>query len=512
MRLNGIFWKRVLRMALRPVGAPILRLLRRELAIDNRPVLPPTSPPDTPSIPTPPDTPSIPISLLVTTTARSLASTGHHHIIRPAVQTAEREKLTIGFYGNIANNAYNFVKCLDRMGHHAELVVEDEGFDSFVMNRPAWEDVEFECESYEEGLAVERDWQQPSLVRRVNYDPEAQQYYQGRQSAIPEVQELYQKNFGQNIADDRALLLAQQMGHWPLILSMGRYDVVQLSAAAISMGIFSPRPTVVFPTGSDLFLSPFREDLFGLLMRAGYRGAHHTLICNTNYGRYLDRLGITANRSFAPMMIDTDTYSPGDAPALRSRWASGGGERFAVQICRQSWEWKGNNRLLRGFAKAVQAGAGHWRLVLMSWGQDLSRSQNLVKELGLEAHVIWEPLCSKPSLRLRQRAADLVIDEFAIEGYGTSVLESMAAGRAVLIRPVPKESLGAFKEPPPFLGASDAEEISTWFLKPELLQGLSIAGERSRKWLEDVHGYKAVAPVYLNAYDHALGKRLGINQ
>ena len=505
--MNWAFWTRLLRIALRPVGAPILRLLRRELGIDDRPATSPALPPNPP-----PNPPPTSISLLVLTAARTLASTGHQQIIRPAAQTAEREKLTIGFYGNIANNAYNFVKCLDRMGHRAELVVEDEGFDSFVMNRPAWEDVELECDSYEEGLAVDRGWRQPHLVRRVNYDPEAQQHYQGRLSAISEVQELYKKNFGQDIADDRALLLAQQMGHWPLILSMARYDVVQLSAAAISMGIFSPRPTVVFPTGSDLFLSPFGEDLFGLLVRAGYRGAHHILICNTNYGRYLDRLGITANRSFAPMMIDTDTYSPGDAPALRSRWARGGGEMFAVQICRQSWEWKGNDRLLRGFSKAVEAGVGNWRLVLMSWGEDLSRSQKLVKELGLEGHVIWEPLCSKPSLRLRQRAADLVIDEFAIEGYGTSVLESMAAGRPVLIRPVPKESLGAFKEPPPFLGASDAGEISTWFLQSQPQHDLSLAGERSRKWLEAVHGYKAVAPVYLDAYDHALGRTLGINQ
>jgi len=447
------------------------------------------------------------LSVLVATAARGLAAHGERTIVRPALESAAPRPLRIGLVGNIANNAYNFARCLRRLGHDVELVVEDGGFDAFLMNRPAWEDVDCECASFEEGARVEADWRQPAFVRRVGYSPELQQRYQGRLDAVPEVQALYREAFDAPLLEDAALVLAQQMGHWPLLRAMARYDVVQLSGAPISMGPFSPRPYVVFPTGSDLFIAPFEEGLFGLLTRAGYRGARHLLVCETNYFRYLDRLGAPTARTFAPMMIDTDSYAPGDASPLRDAWArQSGGRRFAVQVCRQAWEWKGNDRLLRGFARVASGPAADWRLVLLAWGQDLERSRALVAELGLADRVLWEPLCSKPRLRLRQQAADVVLDAFAIEGYGTSVLESMAAARPVLIRPVPEDAKAWFDEPPPFLGASDEEEIAAFFAGASEAAKLEEEGIRSRRWVEAVHGHASVSERYLAAWDQAFGR------
>ncbi len=442
--------------------------------------------------------------LLVAAAARGLAASGDWWVLPPTLESEPRRTARMGFVGNIANNAYNFVRCLRRLGLEAELVVEDGGFDTFLMNRPAWEDVDLECGSLEEGAAVEATWKQPAWVRRVSFDPELQMRYQGRLSAADEVRELYRAAFGRDLGADRALALAQFMGHWPLLLAMRRYDTVQLSGAAISLGPFSPRPVVVFPTGSDLFLSPFEEDLFGMLMRAGFRSARSLLLCETNYARYLDRLQTSGRRAFAPMMVDTDTYTPGSAEELRHRW--GGRGRFAVQVCRQDWHWKGNDRLLRGFARALRHGLRDWKLVLLGWGADLERSRELVRSLGIESEVVFEPLCSKPRLRLRQRAADLVVDQMVIEGYGTSVLESMAAARPVMMRPVPPAAEPWFPEPPPFLAASDEEEVFRWFVRPDLDRVLAEVGPRSRKWVETVHAYRAVAPTYLAGHRHAAGR------
>ena len=481
------FLRRMLNRVVGPIARPFLAWIRQNLAASG---------------PTVED--RIRFDLTILATARSVAASGRHRVVLPTDGSRPRglEALRIGFFGNLANNAYNFTKCLRRAGHDAELVVEDEGFDTFLMNRPFWEDVEVECGSYEEGLAHERRWSQPAFVRRVVYDQNlGARLGGGRLSAVPEVQARYKEAFGLDLPADRALLLAQQMAHWPMLLAMQRYDVVQLSGAHIALGPFCPKPYVVFPTGSDLFISPFEESLTGLLQRTGYRSADHVLLCETNYPAYLDRIDQGGPRSFSPLMVDTDAYAPGTADALRAKWSSAvGGTRFLVSVCRQSWQWKGNDRLLRAFAGLEGSFARDWRLVLLSWGPDVERSRALMSELGIEKRVIWEPLCSKPLLKFRQQAADLVADQFVMEGYGTSVLEAMAAGKAVVMAPAPPRSRHHLAEPPPFFGAVTIEEIGTALRLAADDRERERRGSASLAWVRKHHGHEATIAAYLHAY------------
>jgi glycosyltransferase involved in cell wall biosynthesis len=449
------------------------------------------------------------LPVLLTIAARALAASGQHLVIRPtenARTVASLRGSRIGFFGNIANNAHNFARCLRRLGYQTELVIEDGWFDTFVMNRPFWEDVPAEAESYEAALAHEAKWTPPDWIRKVSYDLDLQLRYQKRLSAVDEVQALYKQAFEIDLPPDRALLLAQQMGHWPYLLAMKRYDVVQFSGAPISLAPFCPRPFVVFPTGSDLWVSPFEESVFGLLVRAGYRGAAHVLACEPAYAGHLRRMQ-RGSFSPAPMMIDTDRYLPGPAAEIRDRWtAASGGRRFLLASCRHTWLWKGNDRLIRGFAEFARNGGGDWRLVLQSWGDDIDRSRALIHELGLEPLVIWEPLSSKSTLRLKQRAADLAADQFVVPGgYGTSVLEAMAAGKAVLIVPPPPDTVTHLSSPPPFVGASDPASISEALGRMSDDAARDAAGRAHLDWLRQVHGYESVAGSYLSAYARALG-------
>jgi glycosyltransferase involved in cell wall biosynthesis len=446
---------------------------------------------------------------------RAVADRKAHRVLLPqdaALPHRRLEDLKIGFFGNIANNAYNFVRCLRRLGYDAELVIEDGWFDTFLMNRPFWEDLEVTCRQDEDGLAYESTWVQPAYVRRVAYTPALQQQFQGRYGAIPEVQALYRQTFGLDIPSDTALILAQQMGHWPYLLAMSRYDVIQLSGAPISMGLFCPKPYVVFPTGSDLFISPFEETMLGMLMRAGYRSARHLLVCETNYPDYLSRLDLTAPQTFAPMMVDTDTYAPGKGGDIRDRWvADSGGERFILGVCRQSWLWKGSDRLVRGFHTFIARPHNRqWRLVLVEWGSDVDRTKGLISELKLEPYVLWERLASKPVLRKYQQAADLVADQFVMAGYGTSVLESMAAGRAVVMRPAKENTSCYLPALPPFLGATGPDDICVRF--EAIAQGSerTLAEAASLEWVRRQHGYTSVADRYLQGYRSALADTMQV--
>ena len=89
-----------------------------------------------------------PFELRVLAAARALAADGDHRVVLPTDASAPEERpgeLKIGLFGNLANNAYIFAKCLRRLGYDAELVIEDGWFDAFLLNRPFWEDVEAEC-------------------------------------------------------------------------------------------------------------------------------------------------------------------------------------------------------------------------------------------------------------------------------------------------------------------------------------------------------------------------------
>lgn len=484
------FIKRVLR----PVTAPVLERITERVTERIRPLIPPPPPP--------PISPEIiegnvsaPFDLQLLMVARTVAASGDHRILSPAERGRPRkrpEEVKIGFFGNMANNAYNFTKCLRRLGYDAELVIEEDWFDTFLMNRPFWEDVEVECSSYEEGLKHESRWNPPEYVRRVKYDFEAQMRYQGRYAAAAEAQAKYREEFGIELPLDRALLLAQHMGHWPYIREMKRYDVVQLSSAPIMMGLFCPKPYVVFPTGGDLFITPFEETMVGQLTRAAYKNAAHILYCETNYPEFLDRLGPLPPRTFAPMMVDTDTYAPGDGGEMKTRWEKAtGGRKFLLNVCRQSWEWKGNDRLIRSFGTFLKQGNEDWRLIILEWGTDVEKTKELIAQLGIADKILWEKLSSKPVLRKRQQAADLVADQFVMAGYGTSVLESMASGKGVLMTYDPEGGGRHFDEPPPFLTATTEKEIA---MRLANLASLEDHGSASRDWVERVHGYRRNAP------------------
>lgn len=438
--------------------------------------------------------------------ARNVSARGDHRVVLP-IDTARTElprdrPLKIGLFGNLANQAYITARALRRLGHDVELVVQQNNIDAHVLSRPYWEEVERECVAAEDAIEAADAYKLPAFVRDVSFDADLQFQYQNRPEAVEDVIDLYKQSFGRTLPRDVALLLAQWMGHWPYIRAMGNYDVVHLSMWPICLGIFCPRPFVACPLGGDLYIAPFEEDVQGLMFRAGYHAAARIFVAETDYFDYLDRLETPKPRGLMPLVVDTDIYDRGVDLELRAAWQlETGGDRFILSVCRQSWQWKGSDRLIRAFARFCDSGGERWRLILQGWGDDFERSRDLVGELSLGGKVLWVKFCSKPTLRRRQMTADIVADQFVMEGYGASVLESMAAGKPVLIAPVPERSVHHFAgDTPPFVGAKTEEEIF------DALKRLDDDGERarigslSRKWVERWHSYRTLSTKYLDSY------------
>lgn len=446
---------------------------------------------------------------LVQAAARNMAHAGDHRLIpahEPAQSTRGAPALRIGLFDNLANQAFITARAWRKLGLDVDLVLQRGAIDQHFLHWPEWEECEVEGDDRNALAAAARGWQSPSFVRDVAYDYELQARYAGRPEAAAEVARLYSDAFGKELPRDHALVLAQYMGSWPYIQAMNDYDVVVLSMSAIMFGAFSPKPTVICPLGGDLYLRAFEQNVVGLMFRAGFRQAAHLSVCETDYFAYLDRLGARASRDFMPLIVDTDVYRPGEEPETRAGWtAQVGGERFLLGVCRQDWTWKGSDKLIRGFARFRDTPSGkRWRLLLQAWGADLERSRALVSELGLDAVTLWLPMCSKPLLRKRQRAADAVADQLVMEGYGASVLESLAAAKPVIIRPVPEDSKHHFRNgSPPFISATSSEDVSAameYLSEPGICDRI---GRSSRVWVEGEHGYRTLGPRYASMLNSA---------
>ena len=426
----------------------------------------------------------LPSELQLLTAARAIAADPDFDLRMPFPANGERrdpENLRIGLYGNVANNLYIMAKCLRRLGYQ--------------MNRPFWEDLEVTCSSYEQGLRHEAAWRQPNFVRRVDYDMERSQRFGHLPDPVPELRRLYRESFGRDLAPDRALVLSKFMGHWPYLETMADYDVVLLSYAPIQLGLFCPKPYAILPVGGDIYISPFEETLTGVLFRGGYRAAKSVLAGTNRRSNYLydylPRLVPQERISYLPMLCDTDSYAPGDGAKLRSEWRErSGGSYFVVSIC----QWKGNDRLIRAAAALEDPGL---RLVLLEWGEDVGRSKQLTEELRMTAQVIWEPLCSKPLVRERERAADVVVDQFVMTSYGAAVYESLAIAKPVIMR---YDATAEDNDSAPLVNATSVAQIAEALKELKDPDRRRRLGDAGRGWILRNRGFQKHGPGWFELF------------
>jgi glycosyltransferase involved in cell wall biosynthesis len=424
---------------------------------------------------------------LVFTAARSLAASGDHRIVLAAEPPAEARLdprlARIALCGNMANNAYSMARALRRLGYHADALISEAFFDSFVMSRPAWEELELEASSYEDALTKLPDWQPPPFVRRCAYDQVFGMPFRAGPAGSARAAAIYREYFGTELAPDLALLLAQVMSHWSYIAALADYDVAVFMAGPMMLAPFCPIPFVFYPVGGDRVLAPFEETLPGFLTRAGYRRSSAILMSAPHFREWYDRLGVTERCVLSDYFIDTDIYRPDDEPDLRRAWHERiGGDTFVVSTCRQSWQDKGNDRLIRAFARLAPDRPG-LRLVYTEWGEHVAQSKELAAALGIADRLLWLPLASKPITARRQRAADIAVDQLVMASIGTCIMESMAAAKPVIARAVAADMRAEGYEPPPIVAAGNEAEVAAALVRcldPEFRQQRGVAG---RQWM-----------------------------
>ncbi len=114
--------------------------------------------------------------------------------------------------------------------------------------------------------------------------------------------------------------------------------------------------------------------------------------------------------------------------------------RFRVSDAqRRAGQWKGNDRLIEGFAAFVHGRSTDAVLVMpeILSAADLPLAREIVAQLGIEDHVLWAlpprpEGFTRPEMLALYDACDVVADEFAAGWFGYVALEGLAVGRPVI--------------------------------------------------------------------------------
>ncbi len=304
--------------------------------------------------------------------------------------------------------------------------------------------------------------------------------------------------------------------HQQIRADLKPYDaLIGCSTAPAAAHFAGLRLDVEAPFGGDIYAWPFfrwtrpRHQWaalrFCLAQRAGIRAARHIVIGPTNpeTEAILDRLGYRGRRHrFGIPMVYTPLYHPERIRVWydRSRWYPGfRAVRDAYDLvvfhhARHVWKhapdrfsWKGNDRLLRGFATFLRRTSGvRAALITFEYGSDIEASKQLARELGVAEHVHWFPRMPRKEIMVGLSLADVATGEFHHSWLicGT-VYEGLALAKPLLHYREDGLYDGDFPELYPLFSVRSEEAIagalSECHQHPDTRRAM---GERGRVWFQ----------------------------
>lgn len=257
-----------------------------------------------------------------------------------------------------------------------------------------------------------------------------------------------------------------------------------------------PQVSVEIGTMRDI---AFGTSVVASLLWPGYRFSDHVVVTNPDNRGLADAAGIESY-SFCPHPLDDRMFSPGEEPELRRELL----ERYRVRAllfapARQNWRIKGNDKLLRAFARLRQSGIDA-ALLAPAWGQEVARSQALARELGIADYVAWLQPMPEPLLARHYRAVDLVCDQFQLGVFGLITPKAMACGTPVLTSYEARHHAWCFAEDPPLAPCSSEDDIvaaATTLLSDDHRR--RALGASSRAWVDAHHSPRVIVRALTDA-------------
>lgn len=391
--------------------------------------------------------------------------------------------------GNMVGDSYLIVKALRRHGIDAELVIDRK---AYVMEHPQWTEGRFE-ETVDEWAP---DWskirvngfEMPSWVRTATL-----RYVS---SIAPRL-----RFAGIDIPTERIRVLRNYNR------TVRNFDIVQACYLEPINCFLSPiRQYIAFSKGSDLREVPFEGGLRGKLTALAYKNADKVFVTNPDTLDAVQKLRIS-KWTFVPFIIDGELYSPKDSPVRKKIMEEKRCSSLIFAPARHDWAYKENDKLIEAFAIYLREFSHNALLILVYWGIDKDRSQQLIQRLGIANNVLWIQLMNRYKLVEYYNAADIIFDHLGMPSFGTTQLEGLACGKPVIVK-LPRKDLmeKCYSEMPPFLHAETADDVLSHLVKFGTDRGArEHIGELSRKWVRKYHDVETVVKTHIESYEQILG-------
>lgn len=446
--------------------------------------------------------------------------------------------------GNVANNAYLNARMLISRGWRCEVISNDY---THVMGCPEWEDAQFDASSLDE---FQPDWDSidlhgfvrpdwfvsgsfdacvAALRRRYNKPPDPVGLWSGRvwrriASRLPLISE--------RLASRSPMFIAFPRSEWNRVVGLtiaGKSFRPALQAASLVVGYgtsgWIPRaagePYVALEHGTIRHL-PFADSFEGRLCRDTYAAASHVLVTNCDNDIAARRLGL-GSWSFVPHPVnEVDPCVEASETLRRSMCERLGCDFLVLHPPRQHWDpavrhpdWeKGNDLFIRGFADFVRRTGARAGCVMVSWGQSLQASRELLAQLRVADRVAWIPI--QPGLRLGEwmQAADVVADQFWLGAFGSLTPKAMRLSRPVLLNLDEQRHRWCFPELPPVLNSRTPAEVAdhlSWCWRDRA--AMRQCGDRSADWYRRYHSNDVIAATFRQVHEMLAerARRGGVN-
>jgi len=321
--------------------------------------------------------------------------------------------MKIGHILNMANNGYHICNALRDKGVDAELVISSS---DFGMGLPMWEELELEQDPY-----------------HIDFKKMLEEY------PLPEWIKIWNNGMG--------VVYAHKISE---LLRMSRkYDLVHLHATTPLWYQYTQIPFVIHESGWIRAVTDGDTNKTKLARRA-YTRAACIVMTNPDTYELLKTLKIKREK-FIPFAIPTDKYKPISTPENE--------ELLFLHPTRQTWDVKGNDRLLEAFRMFLTSGyLAHMIMIDWGWDEDVELAKQFLKKHGLEENVTWIPPYSKPNLIKVYNQCDAVFDQFLLGSGGTVCYESMSCAKPTVIY-LNEWNEKCFGEMPPVVNVRTSQEI-----------------------------------------------------
>ena len=286
------------------------------------------------------------------------------------------------------------------------------------------------------------------------------------------------------------------------------YDVVQGYSTDGIYPLLAGKRTFACYEHGTLRDVPFQDDRTGRICSFTYRNAPVVFITNTDCVAAADKLGIPKERQYPlPHAFDSDrvvhfqnahaeTYFPRNDPVT------------FISPARHHWKkadmlsWlKGNDVVIRA-ARLLADENLKFKIIVVRWGREVSESERLMSELGVEDFFEWIDPAPKARLWEYYMSCNGVFDQFTIPAIGSVSFEALAFGRPLFTRIDEKVFADFFGESPPLFNVHTPEglaaAVAPLIRDPSAYRDVE---EAARRWAARYHSSDRILQIQLDAYE-----------